>query len=51
MSQRPEPIPVDRAVPVHRETEDALYFFTLPGMQTYVAARQSEDFVWFLAVT
>jgi len=51
MSERSEPIPVDRAVPVHRDTEDALRFFTLPGMRAYVAARHSEDSVWFLAVT
>jgi hypothetical protein len=51
MSERSEPIPVDRAVPVHRDTEDALRFFTLPGMRAHVAARHSEDSVWFLAVT
>ena len=44
-------IPVDRAVPVHRDTEDALRFFTLSGMRTYDAAWHSEDSVRFLAVT
>lgn len=51
MSERSESIPVDRAVPVHRDTEDPLRLFTLPGMRAYVAARHSEDFAWFLAVT
>jgi len=50
MSERSEPIPVDRAVPVHGDTVDALRFFTLPRMRAYVTARHSEDFVWFLAV-
>ena len=51
MSERSEPIPVERPVPVHRDTETALEFFTLPGMRAYVAAKHAEDSVWFLAVT
>ena len=51
MSERSEPIPVDRAVPVRRDTEDALRFFALPGVRTYLSAGHSEDSVRFLAVT
>jgi hypothetical protein len=51
MSERLEPNPADRAVPVHRDAEDAPRFFILSGMRAYVAANHSEDPVWFFAVT
>ena len=51
MSEWAEPIPVDRAELVHRDTEDAPRFFTLPGIRTCIAAWHSEDSVRFLAVT
>ncbi|HUB38995.1 MAG TPA: hypothetical protein VMA72_09095 [Streptosporangiaceae bacterium] len=50
MSDGAEPIPVEFAVPVQRDTEDALDFFVSPGIRT-CAARQSEDSLWILAVT
>jgi hypothetical protein len=51
MSEPAERIQVDRAVPAHRDTEDALLFFTLPGMRIYAAAWHSKDSVRFVAVT
>jgi hypothetical protein len=50
MSEGADPIPVEFAVPVHRNTEDALRFFDLPGIRI-CPARHPEDSLRFLAVT
>jgi hypothetical protein len=44
-------MPIDRPVPVRRDTKDAPRFFTLSDMRTCIAARHSEDPAWFFAVT
>src|ERR1700691_1302978 len=50
MSEEPEQIRIDRAVPVDRDAEDALRFLALPGIWIH-PARHPEDLVSFFAVT
>src|SRR5258708_538955 len=45
-----ESVPVDGAVPVHRDTKDVLRFLALPGMWIYPAGHP-EDLVSLLSVT
>jgi hypothetical protein len=47
MSDRTEPVPVDRAIPVNRDAQNVLRFLALSG--TWICpARHSEDLVSFL---
>jgi hypothetical protein len=50
MSECTEPVPVERGIPVRRETQDVLLCFLLPGARICFAARDSEDPALFLAV-